>query len=238
MNRLALEVVAIIGLALLGATCIITVGGQNAASRPRPEPVVKVAPPTAAPTVTAVANPPTAVPPTEIPPTVAPEPTPAPEPTLGRVQAARATAEAKPKPEPKPAAPSTEVQAYLDWLQPKLQIVGQASTALGGQFDQFNKTPALFFNQEWKLKTGIALGFLRAGGEGMRSEERAVPQAVAGVDVDVRSLGNELVLISEDYATGLDKLDAERFKRGNTRMQNATQSMNRLTPRLQALQKP
>lgn len=222
MNKLVVESVAILGLALLGASCIMAVGAQNAASRPRPSPAAQAVPPTiAAPATVAVAAPLTNTPIIE--PTATPVPT---QPPL-------APAEAKAKPAEKPEGEA--IRAYLEWLQPKIQQAGQASTALAGQFDQFSREPAMIANQEWRLKTGVALGFLQNSGKEMQGQSRPVPRAAAEVDRDVRMLGTELVNLSNDYATGLDRLDRQRFQSGNERLQRATQRMNGLTPKIQAL---
>jgi hypothetical protein len=84
MNKLVIESAVILGLAFLGASCIMAVGAQNAASRPSMAPPVVISKPLlftptpvvpADPTLVAVVVPPTDVPvPTEIP-AAAPEPT-------------------------------------------------------------------------------------------------------------------------------------------------------------------
>lgn len=133
MNRLAVEVVAILGLAFLGASCIIAVGGQDAAGRPPPVPVVQAVTPTAAPKPAPTSPPPTAVavaaPPTEAPappaePTAAPQPaTAAPEPTLRPVMAT-AAARAASKPTAVPAPPPLAI-AFTGEFDPRVLRVGQ-----------------------------------------------------------------------------------------------------------------
>jgi hypothetical protein len=134
------------------------------------------------------------------------------------------------------AEPSGDsVQAYLDWLQPKIEQAGQASIAMSGQFRDFSAKPALLLDQEWRLKTGVGLGLLKNAGEQMRSQPRDVPPAAANLDRDVRALGEDLVAASDDYIAGLDAADTQRLNRANQRLMAASEKINRVAPQIRAL---
>lgn len=218
MNKLVLEVVAILGLAFLGATCIIVVGGQNAASRPAP--VAQAPKP--------VAPPPVA--PTQAPPTVAAiAPTaPPPEPTA-------APTAPPPKPEPKPAGVSVEARAYLDWALPKIEVASQAMRGLAMQSEQASQNPRLLADNGWRVKTGVALGFLKTTGQELQVYPGKVTPELSRLDDLMKGLGRDLVFVADEFAGGLDQGNVARINAASTRMNAATQKMQEATAEVQKL---
>lgn len=135
----------------------------------------------------------------------------------------------------KPGGPSAEARAYIAWLDPKIEATLLASNALRDQFSAFSRTPQLIFDNEWKFKTGAALGILKATGQQMRDQQRAVPAEARDADREVRSVGADMVVAADDYIAGLDGLDAQRIQRANTRLTTAGGKMNAVAPKLRAL---
>lgn len=140
------------------------------------------------------------------------------------------------KPASKPGT-SPEVQAYMAWLAPKMQLVGQSATTMSEQLGQFSRTPSIFLDQDWQRKTGVALGLMKGAAQLMKSQEREVPPAARTLDTDVRKLGDDLVVVADEFAAGLSTLDQQRMNRGNQRMTTARASLDRVTAGIQALQK-
>lgn len=222
---------------------IVVVGQSREGSRS--------AAPVTAPLVAAAPQPPTAQPaapaPTDAPaPTAAttepPAPTAAPAATLTRARAAIATSRATtpeptavPTSAPKPSGPSPEAQAYLEWLQPRMQLVGESATSIGSLLGQFGERQTLLFDKDWQTKIGFQLGLMKGAGEQMRSGERNVPPEARALDANVRSLGNDVVAAADAYAEGLTKLDAQAFTRGQQRLNTGRATIARMTPQVEAL---
>lgn len=118
MNKLVIESVAILGLAFLGASCIMAVGAQNAASRPTPAPVAQVAIATPAPKPAATA--------TEVPAAAAVEaPTLAPPVTEPTIAPTATSPRSKPEVKPTVPPPPSLAVAFTGRFEPMLLRVGQ-----------------------------------------------------------------------------------------------------------------
>lgn len=123
-------------------------------------PTATLVPPTSTPVpATATAIPPTVPPAPE--PIIAPPPTPEPAP-------------APPQPAAKPGV-SPEVQAYLNYMQPRIQSGGQALGLLSQQSTRLAANPALLQDPTFKVQTALVLVTLRRAGMEMQSYE-SVPR--------------------------------------------------------------
>lgn len=225
--------VCTLGFAFLVALEIRNPGSISGKATPAATVVALAANPTQPPTVAPTAT--QAPPPPTQPPAPTARPTEPPAPTAGpptaTVRAARATATTSPK----PAGPSPEALAYLDWLQPRMQLVGESATQVGSLLGQFGERQTLLFDKEWQTKIGVQLGLMKGAGEQMRSGARHVPPEARALDDNVKSLGGDTVAAAEAYAEGLTKLDAQAFTRGQQRLTTGRATINRMMPQIDAL---
>jgi outer membrane biosynthesis protein TonB len=194
---------------------------QAAVQAPAPTPV----PPTTVPAtpVPPTAIPPTAVPATAVPATAAPPPPAPPKP-----------AEA-PKPEAKTAGPSPDAQAYLDWLLPKTQLAGQSLQGLSTQSEQLSQNPRLLTDNNWILRTGVAVAVMESTGKEMQTYSGPIPDNVKRLDTIVKDMGRDLAYVAAEYTAGIDQRSVARINNATARMNSIPPKTREATTEIQAL---
>jgi len=192
---------------------------------PTAQAVVQAPAPTLVPptTVPATPVPPTAIPPTVVPATAAPAPPAPPKP-----------AEA-PKPEAKTAGPSPEAQAYLDWLLPKTQLASQSLQGLSTQSEQLSQNPRLLTDNNWILRTGVAVAVMESTGKDMQTYSGPIPDNVKRLDTIVKDMGRDLVYVAAEYTAGIDQRSAARINNATARMNGIPPKTREATAEIQAL---
>lgn len=134
-------------------------------------------------------------------------------------------ATAAPTPAAKPSGPSPEARAYMDWASPKIQIAGQAMGGLAQQSSQASQNPRVLADDTWKLKTGVALAFMKNAGQEMQTYPGQVAPDVRRLDEIMKGLGADLVYVADEFAAGLDQGNVARINNAATRMNAANQKM-------------
>jgi hypothetical protein len=223
------------GLFLWGVS-VVLLSQASSSNRTAVAPAV-----TAVPTGTTVtvAAAPTIAPPTAVPPTntaVPPTQTAVPAPTAAQTIAPTIPPTPVSVDPPAAAKPqmSSDLQAYLNYMQPKIQLAGQTLVRLGEQSTRLSNTPALLSDQTWRTQTAVVLGLMKNTGEEMQKYE-PVPKELESLDDTMVSLGKDLVYIADEYATGLDGPNAARIRNATTRMQGIGPKTSLATTQIQQL---
>jgi hypothetical protein len=241
---------------VLGAAAFLAFAGALATTPTPPPPAtvlptattVVQAPPTTLPTVPPTTVPiaqavvqapaPTLVPPTTVPPTPVPptaiSPTAVPATAAPPPPAPPKPAEA-PKPEAKTGGPSPEAQAYLDWLLPKTQPASQSLQGLSTQSEQLSQNPRLLTDNNWILRTGVAVAFMESTGKEMQTYLGPIPDNVKRLDTIVKDMGRDLAYVAAEYTAGIDQRSVARINNATTRMNGIPPKTREATTEIQAL---
>lgn len=166
-----------------------------------------------------------APPPTQVPTAVPTQPAP----TL-----APPTATAQPAP-PKPSGPSPELQAYGKWAGPEIEIASRSMKGLADQSSAAGQNPRLLTDNTWRLKTGVALAFMKTSGEDLQKYPGTVTPELRRLDQIMKGLGGDLVYVADEFAAGLDQGNVTRINNATARMNAATQKMKDGTAEIQRL---
>lgn len=221
------QLVAIgIGAVLLSlcacGTIVAVIGSQL--PKPSATPTAIAAKPTVGPAAPATARP-------TLVPTAAPTPPPTPAPAQAR------PAEPTPVPvaKPKPTGISPEARAYLDWAIPEINVATQAMRGLATQSEQASQNPRVIATNDWRIKTGVALGFMKNSGENLQKYPGTVTPELRRLDGLMKGLGSDLVAVADEFAAGLDQGSVARINTATARMNAATQKMQEATAEVQQL---
>jgi hypothetical protein len=122
-------------------------------------------------------------------------------------------------------------------MQPKMSTISTALTTLGEQSALVQSNPAVMADSSWKLKTGVALGFLKGAGEEIQKYE-PVPEGAEALDKTMVELGKDLTYVATEYAAGIDNLSAARMTNAATRLQAVNAKMPLATAQVKALTEP
>lgn len=222
----ALRVFAIVfgclSMLVVGGFVILVVLAVAGVGSTRPDATPTVTAKTAA-TAAPVAVAPSTATPATAPPTATVQP-----PTAAPPSATATTA-------PKPAGISPQARAYLDWAIPKIGIAGQAMSGLATQSEAAGKNPRLIADNDWRIKTGVALGFMKNTGQELQAYPGAITEDIRPLDDLMKGLGKDLVVVSDEFAAGLDQGNAARINNAVARMNAATEKIKAATAEVQKL---
>lgn len=142
-----------------------------------------------------------------------PSSTPRPDPTSRPSATPRPTVEPSPTLIPIPA----ETSAYMDYMGPKLQSVSRAMSLLSTQSSAASQNIALIRDSDWQLTTLAALAVLKSEGQNIQTYD-PVPSDAKDLDVFIVAMGKDLIYIAEQYATGIDRINATNIGNAVDRM--------------------
>jgi hypothetical protein len=114
--------------------------------------------------------------------------------------------------------------AYLNFMQPKMSAVRTLLSTISRQASMAGSNPPLMLGASWRIKTGAALGIMKALGDEIQKYE-PVPDGAERLDAIMVALGKDLVYAADEYAAGLDTVNPRR-------LDNAVQRMNTMHARL------
>lgn len=158
-----------------------------------------------------------------------------PLPTAAPIVTATFLPTAAPTPATKPSGPSPEARAYMAWASPKIQVAGQAMGGLAQQSTQASQNPRVLADDTWKIKTGVALGFMKNAGQEIQSYPGQVSPDVRHLDEIMKGLGGDLVYVADEFAAGLDQGNVAKINNAAARMSSANQKMKEGTAEAERL---
>jgi hypothetical protein len=129
---------------------------------------------------------------------------------------------------------SPEVTTYLEYMEPKIQIAGQAIDGLGQQQTLASTSPSLLSDATWRAKTGVALAFTKNAGEEIQKYE-PVLEGAGPVEALMVALGQDLVYVADEYDAGLETRNARRLINAVRRMNDMTARLPRAAAEIKAL---
>ena len=221
--------------ALFGLLVVCSIIGSLVDSEPDEQAAATTA---ALATAVSVAAEPTAVPePTStdivdwFTPTVVPEPTAVPEPAADAPTVTLVIPTVAPIPTVLPTVPvaavAPDVSAYFEEANVPMQQYGEWLGRLGEQSTKLGNAPSLFFDEDWRKETSVALVALRLAGESI-GKLSPVPEQVKPFDDLLKEISAETKPMTEEYARGVDAQDVALLTSAGTRMGRISDLVNEL----------
>lgn len=118
-------------------------------------------------------------------------------------------------------------RAYFDQLQADIKRVGELSTEMSNLFTQAGTTPAVMFNDTWRIKLAALLvewEQFHADAQLMQPSPRQ--QHIHAIWLAVTEL---MAKSTDDFITGIDAIDAASIERGTARVVYAALLMDDIT---------
>lgn len=163
-----------------------------------------------------------------------------PTPIADKTEAARAdatqTANAptpRPTNTPKPTAnaETLAVRDYLDWATNTLNETGNQFSKFQEHLSKAGDDVSLFVDDDWKTTAGMHLGLLQATA-GAILEKKNVPAPARALHVGMKTIAADINAITNDYARGIDHIDASLITRANKRIGSTTEHLSTVTDEL------
>jgi hypothetical protein len=110
-----------------------------------------------------------------------------------------------------------DIRAYVEYMQGKTTLAGQALELLGTLSTQASRNPALLRDPEWLFRVASALAIMKATGEEMQ-QYSPVPPDLMAIDDQFVLMGNDLIYIVDQYGRGIDDFDARSLGNAGARM--------------------
>ena len=116
------------------------------------------------------------------------------------------------------AQPSAAVLAYLDYTQPRMQLVGASMKQLSEQWQRAGDDPALMNDPTWQRETASVLATLKTTGTDLQRYGSVAPDLQPRNKLYV-SIGEDLVFIADEYAQGMESGDVAHIATATQRLQ-------------------
>ncbi len=126
------------------------------------------------------------------------------------------------------AAVAPDVAAYFAEANVPMQQYGEWLGRLGEQSTKAGKTPSLFFDDDWKIETVTALVALRSAGQSLGALS-PVPEQVKPFDDLLKKISAETEPLTDEYARGVDNVDAALLTSASTRLGRIAGWINELS---------
>lgn len=125
---------------------------------------------------------------------------------------------------------------YAETRLAQFQRLGDVVTRTAALFNNASTQPTLFTDAGWRRQIAVALAEMKAGGDQL-IDYKPVPPAAAATDSIVVGLGRDFKYVADEYAAGLDKLDAPRIASATRWLSDMTPAVQRARDGLVALSK-
>jgi len=123
--------------------------------------------------------------------------------------------------------------AYILQIQAALMDFTKYLLEVSEYNQQMSENTYLVLDNDWKMKTGIALGMLSVSADRFRNI--TPPEKFAAVHENLMNLADETDLMTQAYAQGIDNIDPSAIERSMIHLKNMTTYMNAVTAELEKL---
>ena len=153
--------------------------------------------------------------------------------TIGTIRTHTPSGTNTPEPSRTPAAtrtraptrtPRPTADPYITEARKKFLDYTEAYMNVNDYVQQMASDPSLIFDNNWKRKTGLALGVLN-----LRADELAKLEPTPKYEIFqdyLIQLATETRLMTDSFATGVDNLDSNSIERSTQHLTNMTAIMN------------
>lgn len=134
---------------------------------------------------------------------------------------------------PVPSAFTPEEQTYLTGVMELLPSYAESFTTIGEQFNLLKSDMGLLGNQDWVLKTGMAVAIIELTNEDIRG--LTGPPSMAPVQVDLLLMADRYDRAMSLLTEGLDTLNAEKLRESQGYMTEGQAAMESAKSQVEAL---